>query len=133
LKFHLAIATIAVALLTAFTPAARAQQPNPQMAAEIQAFQKSLNVTPDQQKKLTAIQAKYGPKMQAIMDKLRKQGGAKPTPELQQKLMKQWATETKPLIEAQRKETAVIFTPAQNAKIKAFQAKMAAKMKGGKG
>ena len=71
--------------------------------------------------------------MQAIMDKLRKQGGAKPTPELQQKLMKQWAAETKPLIDAQRKETSTIFTPAQNAKIKAFQTKMMAKMQGGKG
>lgn len=134
MKFHLAIATAAVALLTAFTPAARAQQPNPQVAAEIKAFQKSLNVTPDQQKKLTAVQVKYGPKFQAISDKLRKEGGAKPTPAKIQELRKKGMALAQPLIAAQKKESEAIFTADQRAKIKVFQAKIAAKMKaGGKG
>ena len=102
--------------------------------AEIQAFQKSLGITPDQKKKLDAVGAKYRPKFQAIQAKLMQKGGKNPSPELKKKLFAEWATETKPLNEAQRKESESIFTPAQRAKIKAFQAKMAAKMKaGGKG
>ena len=134
MKFHLAIATAAVALLTLFAPAARAQQPDPKMMAEIQAFQKSLNITPDQKAKIDAIGKKYAPKFQAIQAKLMQKGGKNPSPELKKKLFAQWATETKPLIAAQKKESEAIFTAEQRARIKAFQTKLAAKMKaGGKG
>ena len=134
LKFYLALVTAALTLLAGLAPTARAQQqPDPKAVAEIQAFEKSLKLTAAQKTKLATVGKKYAPKLQAIMEKLKKQGGTQPSQELQQKLMKQWATESGPILKAQRKEQEAVFTPAQLSKIKAFQTKMAAKMQGGKG
>jgi Spy/CpxP family protein refolding chaperone len=119
---------IAVALaLTTLTPVAKAQGPSPAMQAEMAAFQKSLNITPQQKAKLEAIGKKYQPKMMAIQKKY--------TPQLQKvqqandakggaALMKKINAEVAPIMAAQRKEADPIFTPEQRAKIKAFEAKM---------
>ena len=128
LKFYLALAT-AVALLTA--PAVRAQQPG-QPNPEAVAFTKSLGITPAQKAKMDAIRAKYSPKIKAIGDKLRQEGGANPNPAKQQELMKKGQALVGPLYAAAQKEMTALLTPAQRAKVKAFEAKMRAKA-GGKG
>ena len=116
-------------MLTALAPASQAQNPpaNPAMQkaqAEVQAFEKSLNITADQKKKLTAIQVKYSPKLKAVRDQLMKEGGPNPAPAVQQALGKKWADQTKPLFAAVRKEQNAVYTPQQLTRIKAFQAKM---------
>jgi Spy/CpxP family protein refolding chaperone len=126
----LRIAIIAAALaLTALITPVRAQ--DPQMQAEVAAFQKSLAITPAQKTKLDAIGKKYQSKMQAVQQKYQKLAGPKPDASKQQSLMQNFQKEVKPLADAMRKESEAILTPAQRTKVKAFEAKMRAKMGGG--
>ncbi len=129
MKFRTLIAAVALAL-TALTPIARAQGPGAGVQQEIAAFQKSLNVTPQQKAKLEAIGKKYQPKMMAIqkkyMPQIQKIQQSK-DPNAQKQgiaLFKKINAEMKPIVDAQRKEANPIFTPEQRKKIAAFESKM---------
>ncbi len=132
----LRIAILAAALaLTAFITPVRAQ--DPQVQAEVAAFQKSLGITPAQKSKLEAINKKFQPRVEALMAKFRPQQEklmkSKPTQQQMMTLRNQMMKQMQPLMDGQRKESEAILTPAQRTKVKAFEAKMRAKMGGPKG
>jgi Spy/CpxP family protein refolding chaperone len=133
--FRVAIAALVLALST-LASEARAQGGG-KMPPEVADFQKSLNFTPDQKKKLEAIGKKYQPKMLAIQKKyepqLMKLRQSK-DPKAQQQamaLIQKATSELRPLQSAAQKESNAILTPEQRKKIEAFQAKMMAKMQPG--
>jgi Spy/CpxP family protein refolding chaperone len=116
---RMAAAAVAVgAFLTATS--APAQTPGlPQSQAE---FEKQINLTADQKKKIEGIGKKYQPKMMAIQKKYEPEAR-----KLQQQLMalqQKANAEIKPVADQYQKEVDAILTPTQREKIKQIRAQI---------
>lgn len=115
----------AAALLLLATQAPAQTPTMPRSQAE---FEQMIGLTPDQKKKMEAVNKKYQPQMQAIQKKYQPQFEAlqKQMAALQQKAQK----EAQPVMTKQKTEIEAILTPAQRKKIQDFEA-MARQQQGG--
>ena len=127
LKLLSVVAALAVVSAGAMALAAPSFAQLPKSPAEAE---KQLGITATQKAKMKTIEGKYKPKYEAINKKyqpkieaLRKQMAA---------LNAQYGTEMKPLVGQMNGELDKVFTPAQKAKMKQWQA-MQAQQQGGMG
>ena len=111
------ITLAALAALSA-APAAFAQE-LPKSSAELE---KMLGLTPEQKKRIAAVDAKYNPKAKVIADKY--------SPQFQsmQKqmvaLQKRYLTELKPVLDQRGKEVEAVLTPQQREQVKKLDSQL---------
>jgi hypothetical protein len=108
--------TLIAAPILAQPPGGRMETPN---AKKIKALEDSFNksLTPDQKKKVEAIQKKMQAKAQTALQNLTKQAGAKPDPKT---LLPKQIALTMKLMDETQKEALLILKPAQQTTFKSM-------------
>lgn len=114
-------ALAALAALSA-APAAFAQD-LPKSSAELE---KMLGLTPEQKKRIAAIDGKYNPKAKGIADKYTPQFQAMQKQMVE--LQKRYLSELKPVLDQRGKEVEAVLTPQQREQVKKLDSQLKQRM-----